>query len=205
MDSEGILMKSERNGNIRRVLISVLLCTSMILGAFGAIIGTVEAQTENAIFMGNVTVGGTPSNETLVMYSYGDFPERNSTITNATGDYEIWVLGGITYSLLFANGAAMFDDNAQIEDIYINPSETKIVNTDLTPAPARTATIRGYVTNASNTSQPVTTGHPLGLRMDFMLGGDPDYINWSATNSSGYYKMNVLPGSAAHQVVDTHR
>jgi len=204
--SEGIQMdRDDRSRNGNRVLMTALVTMTMIIGSLAVFAGTAEAQPEDAIFTGNVTVDGTPSNETLVMYglTVDEFPAQNSTVTDLLGDYEIWVTGGDTYDLYFANGAAMFDQDAMNEGNYINPSETIVIDADLNPAPPRTVTIKGYINNVSNTSEPVTTGHVLGLHMDLMMGGDgPDYINWTVTNSSGYYEMDMLSGALGIAVFD---
>jgi PKD repeat protein len=173
----------------------------MVFGMFMFGTGYGQAAPDDATFRGNVTVSANPAPDTLVMYSVGsqEAPAGNSTVSDIAGDYEIWVEGGYTYYLYFANGGAMFDLNAQILS-SISPGETKYVNPSLTPAPARTVTLKGYLTNASNASQPVTVGHLLGMRMS--MGGDPDYINWTVPNATGYYELMVLPGSVMAAVFD---
>jgi len=186
----------------KRVIVALFLATFMISGALIAIAPTAKAQVEDAKFIGKVTIGASPASDTLVMYALGteNYPLGNSTVTNLSGDYEIWVEGGYTYWLYFANGEAMFDTNAQAER-SIGLGETVTVNTSLTPAPARTATLMGYATNASNPSEAVTTGHVLGMKM-ITPQGMPEYMNWTVTNSTGYYEMNLVPGAIMTAIFD---
>jgi len=187
----------------KRVIVSLILATLMISGALVAIAPTAKAQVEDAKFIGTVTIGASPAADTLVMYTLGlgaeEYPADNSTVTDQFGNYEIWVEGGYTYWLYFANGGAMFDANATVEQ-SIDPGQTVVVDADLTPAPARTVTLMGYATNASNPSEPVITGHVLGMRMASEEG--PDYINWTVTDSSGYYEMDLIPGRIGAAIFD---
>ena len=86
----------------------------------------------------------------------------------------------------------MFDDNAMINR-YIDPGETVTVDADLIPAPATTVLMKGYVVNASDLFDAVADCRVLGMRMT-MSGDMPDYINWTVTDSLGYYELELLPG-----------
>jgi PKD repeat protein len=185
---------------LKRIL-AVALCLVMVAGAFaiGSLYAT--AQTEDAIFTGTVTISGTPAPDTLVMYAVGTSggePSDNATVTDSSGSYELWVEGGVTYTVYFANGKAMFDTNAQSVQT-IGHGATVTVSPDLTPAPPTEVTIKGYVTNASNPAEPVTVGHVLGIRM---VSDNPTYINWTTTDGSGYYQTTLLSGVAAVAVFD---
>lgn len=184
-----------------RACVALMLCASMIFGMFLVGAGYGRAAPDDAVFKGNVMVGGSPAPDTLVMYSIDvdGSPTGNSTVSDMNGDYEIWVEGGMNYYLYFANGAAMFDNDAQLPS-YIGVGQTKYVNATLNPAPTRTVTVKGYLTNASNASQPVTGGHVLALRA--LYGGEPDYINWTKPNTTGYYEAMVLPGMVLAAVFD---
>ena len=185
---------------MKRIL-AVALCLVMVAGAFaiGSLYAT--AQTEDAIFTGTVTISGTPAPDTLVMYAVGTSggePSDNATVTDSSGSYELWVEGGVTYTVYFANGKAMFDTNAQSVQT-IGHGATVTVSPDLTPAPPTEVTIKGYVKNASNPAEPVTVGHVLGIRM---VSGNPTYINWTTTDGSGYYETTLLSGVVAVAVFD---
>jgi len=182
-------------------ILAVALCLVMVAGAFaiGSLYAT--AQTEDAIFTGTVTISGTPAPDTLVMYAVGTSggePSDNATVTDSSGNYELWVEGGATYTVYFANGKAMFDTNARSVQT-IGHGETVTVSPDLTPAPPTEVTIKGLVTNASNPAEPVTVGHVLGITM---VSDNPTYINWTTTDGSGYYQTTLLSGVAAVAVFD---
>lgn len=193
-------MSNEKIRHVR-ACVALMLCASMVFGMFLVGTGHGLAAPEQATFKGNVKIGTEPAPGTLVMYSLDvqRSPTGNSTVSNSTGDYEIWVEGGNDYYLYFANGDAMFDSNSQIQS-HIGVSQTKYVNATLTPAPARTVTVKGFLTNASNASEPVTGGHVLALRAS--MGGEPDYINWTKPNATGYYEAMVLPGIVMAAVFD---
>jgi len=184
-----------------RACVAFAVCASMIFGMFFLGTGYGQAAADNAVFKGQVKIGTDPAPDTLVMYSVGaqESPSGNSTVSDLAGDYEIWVEGGQSYYLYYANGAAMFDSNAQVPSA-IAPGEVKYVNVTLTPAPARTVTLKGHLTNASNASQPVTGGHLLGFMMTGE--GNPDYINWTKPNSTGYYEVTVIPGPVMVAIFD---
>ncbi len=183
-----------------RACVAFVLCASMVFGMFFLGTGFGQAAPENAVFKGNVKIGADPAPDTLIMYSVDvqSSPAGNSTLSNTTGDYEIWVEGGSDYYLYFANGAAMFDANAQIRS-HIGLSQTKYVNATLNSAPTRTVTVKGYLTNASDAS-PVTGGHVLALRAP--MGGEPDYINWTEPDVTGYFETMVLSGPVMAAVFD---
>jgi len=181
-------------------ILAVALCLVMVAGAFAIGSLNAAAQTEDAIFTGTVTISGTPAPDTLVMYALGagGEPSDNATVTDASGNYELWVEGGATYTVYFANGKAMFDMNSQSVQT-IGHGETITVNPDLTPAPPTEVTIKGFVTNASNPAEPVTVGHVLGIRM---VSDNPTYINWTTADGSGYYETTLLSGVVAAAVFD---
>ena len=176
------------------------MCASMMFGMLSVGAGFGHASPDNAIFKGNVKIDTDPAPDTLVMYSVGaqEAPSGNSTVSDLAGDYEMWVDGGRTYYLYFANGAAMFDFNAQIQSAIL-PGQTKFVNATLNPAPARTVTMKGFLTNSSD-SQPVTAGHLLGFESP--TGQDPEYINWTTPDANGYYEVTVIPGPVMAAIFD---
>jgi PKD repeat protein len=194
-----------RPDNLMRTATALSLCACMMLGTIALGSDGASAQTDDAVFTGTVTIAGYGvAPDTLVMYSMDgqDTPSGNSTVTDSSGQYEIWVEGGHDYALYFANGLAMFDAGATYERT-IYPGETIVVDPTLNLAPARSSTISGTVYNASNPSEPVTTGHVLGLHFSAM-GPDagPDYINWTTTDGAGYYELGILDGMVGIAVFD---
>ena len=183
-----------------RNCVAIVICASMILGmlCLGAV--PAKAAPDNAVLKGVVKIGAAAAPDTLIMYTLDreGTPYGNSTVSDASGNYELWVEGGHTYYVYFANGGSMFNTAAKLQT-QVSVGETEWVNASLTAAPERTVTVKGLVTNASDGS-PVTGGHVLGLRA--LMGGEPDYVNWTVANSTGYYEVKVLPGLVMAAVFD---
>ncbi|GAH63103.1 unnamed protein product, partial [marine sediment metagenome] len=111
----------------------------------------------------------------------------NDTYTNSSGYYKINVAAGTIDLDFSANGYY-----SESTDYYtIGENETIYVNISLLPHLPENSTVCGYVTNEI-TDQPIENAY-----VDLYWKDNQGHHDWNDTytNSSGYYKINVAPGT----------
>ncbi|TLZ63324.1 MAG: carboxypeptidase regulatory-like domain-containing protein, partial [Methanobacteriota archaeon] len=133
---------------------------------------------------------GSPIQGASVRVETTDFPWRFEATTDAAGYYEIAVPPH-RYSVQATSPAHYLGAAAAA----VGSGMTVWANVSLVPAAARSARLQGYVTDAV-TSAPVATGRVLA-ELGF------SYRNSTALNASGYYAMDLVPGSYDVQTNET--
>ncbi|HLF05884.1 MAG TPA: PKD domain-containing protein, partial [Thermoplasmata archaeon] len=108
----------------------------------------------------------------------------NDTGTNASGYYSADVESGRV--------SAFYLESAYYTQIWNFTASGAVywLNVSLDPAPPRSGTIQGRVTD-------LITGLPLADPLVIAIKSDWTYINLTTGDGSGAYKLNVIPGSYA--------
>jgi hypothetical protein len=125
---------------------------------------------------------GAPIPGASVRVETSDFPWRFEATTDPAGYFDIAVPPH-RYTVQATSPAHYLGAAAAA----VGSGMSVWANVSLVPAAARSARLRGYVTDAVS-SAPVTTGRVLAE-----LGST--YRNSTSLNASGYYAMDLLPGS----------
>src|SRR5213593_268 len=131
------------------------------------------------------SVSGGPIGGATVRIEASDLPWVFEATTDPTGYYEVAVPGH-RYSVT----AWSVDHDQAASTVAVGSGQAVWANETLSAAGARSARLRGFVTDAV-TSAPVTVGG--------IFAGHPwwdsgrGYVNESSLNSSGYYEMNLVP------------
>ncbi len=137
---------------------------------------------------------GSPVAGATVRIEASDFPWRFEGTTDGAGFFDIAVPPH-RYSLEATSPA-----HAVLAiPIAVGSGETVWSNVTLTAASPRSARLQGYVTDTVS-SAPVTTGQVLAGPPSW---NPPSYRNSSALNASGYYAMDLVPGSYDIQTIET--
>ena len=116
-----------------------------------------------------------------------DNSNGNFTSTDGSGYYQVNVADGI-YGIMVAHGGHMFN---YTQGIAVWGMRTAWANISLSPAPARTSTVKGYVNDSK-------TGNPLkgiDIVAAHIIGQVPEYANLTTTDPSGFYQMSIIPDS----------
>ncbi len=123
-----------------------------------------------------------------------DLPWRFEGTTDGAGYFDV-VVPPHRYSLEATSPAHV----VAAVGIAVGSGETVWRNVTLTAASALSAGIRGYVTDTVS-GAPVTTGQVLAGPPSW---NPPSYRNSSALNASGYYAMDLVPGSYDLRTIET--
>jgi hypothetical protein len=150
---------------------------------------TVGSRAETAVICGYVNnSGGEPVVNALVTVSGRiDYQQTytNTTTTDTTGFYFMHAPALRVRVTVSAQG---YCDMTSYQ-FTVHENNTYWRNFTLVPRPTETATIRGYITSAQN-STPLSAN--VSLRWTDSQGNT--YQNTTASDGSGYYQMNVAPG-----------
>lgn len=167
------------------VLVVVLLASGLALGSGpdGRVRGFVTDFST-----------GSPVPGATVRIEASDLPWRFEGTTDITGYFDLAVPPH-RYALEVTSPA----HTVAAIGIALGSGETLWVNVTLTAASPRSARIQGYVTDGVS-SAPVTTGQVLAGPPSWI---PPSYRNASAVNASGYYAMDLVPGSYNIQTIET--
>jgi hypothetical protein len=141
---------------------------------------------ENSIVKGYVWDAETRLGIGDVSVSFSDWTIDywNFTFTNESGYYEMNISAGNFSVDASKEGYISYS----YDPLTIGPNETVWHNITLTPIPPEVSTIKGYVLDEE-------TG--LGIAEAYVSFLDPeiDYYNFTFTNESGYYEINVSSGN----------
>ena len=179
---------------ISALLIVLLMCSMPVAGMLEQIDDSqtneepIAPQVMTGVY-GWVTVGGvTPMNATtVVVQDVNNATNKNQTTTNATGFYTVSVdvtSPGQEFIVYSINRSCFLHQN----DIYLDPGVPEEYNISMNLAPARNATVKGFLTDSR-------TGGPINdTSMVAFSGHQPEaYFNSTATNATGYFEMGLVP------------
>jgi len=110
----------------------------------------------------------------------------NYTHTNSSGYYSMNVAAGEID--LYAGADGYFGEHT--DDYDIGENETLWINISLYPRPPENSVVCGYVTD-EETGDPIEDAY---VDLDWQDDQGRSYGNYTHTNSSGYYSMNVAAG-----------
>ena len=121
---------------------------------------------------------------------YGDY-----TYTDSSGYYSMSVAAGVIDLYVRADGYFKeYTDNYNIDE-----HETLQIDVSLYPKPPENSVVHGYVTN-EQTGDPIDGAH---VGLDWEDNQGHHYGNYTYTNSSGFYSMNVAAGKIdLHAIAD---
>ena len=178
-------------GHALQTLSAILLCASMISSLLVLMPSRSAAAPTDAWIEGTVTDGLNPIENVYILYmpmmSSGSV--MGSGWTNATGHYNVTVIGGVQYLVMGFHGG-YWAVNASVS---LNSGETltlDFVMNSIAPA-LDDVVLRGQVTD--ELGNPVTVGNVIGYVYDPYNGGQgaPKYGNLTATDTYGNFSVNV--------------
>src|SRR2546425_9272201 len=157
------------------------------IAAFIVASGFVTASGPDGRVRGFVTdsVSGGPISRATLRLQASDFPWVFDTSTDSTGYYELAVP---SHRYTVTSWGSEHDQ--VVSTVAVGSGQTVWLNETLPAAGARSARLRGYITDAS-TSAPVTVGEIIAGHPWWNTG--QGYVNQSSMNSSGDYEMNHVP------------
>jgi PKD repeat protein len=165
----------------------IVLFGAVFMAAFAAVTTPpVLANPGDLVISGQVTDNSTslPIANALIHVEGQTLGYLNETFTDASGNYSMTLpAGGFLFAVAHGEYYLFLE-----QTLLITGNTVKDVSLD--PAPARTARVRGNVTD-STTSNPVFPGMMLALTPPAM---EPDYLNFSALDENGAYDMAIIPG-----------
>ncbi|MCU0852444.1 MAG: carboxypeptidase regulatory-like domain-containing protein [Thermoplasmata archaeon] len=178
-----------------KVFAAVLLCVMMTTSVLVLLPKSAEAAPSDGWIAGVITDGTNPIDgafvvSVLMMGGGGPF---SSAWSDATGAYNLTVIGGLEYMVLAFHG----DHLVTYGSTSVEPAETSTLDLVMTPlAPAvADVVIKGYLTD--ELGNPVTVGSVLGFVLDPMGEmGMPYYGNTTTPDGLGFYTVNVTASPA---------
>ena len=168
----------------RCYLVAVLVAAVLLVPA-----GFAAASGPNGTLQGFVTDVGTSAAiaGASVRIQADDLPWAFELTTDATGYYGV-SLPNHLYTV-YVSARAYFLNTTSAG---VGSGVTTWFNVTLNPATARSARLQGYVTDRAS-SAPVTVGRIVAAPPWWSSGNA--YRNTSAMNVSGYYQMDLVPGT----------
>ena len=144
---------------------------------------------ENSVICGYITdsVADDPIDGADIIQVYYDasmYYDWNYTCTNSSGFYSVNIAAGDI--LLYSDADGYYGDSVAKYDISEN--ETLWINLSLVPLPPENSTVCGYITD-NVTENPIENAY---VSLNWHDGHF--YQNYTFTNSSGFYSMNVAAG-----------
>ena len=119
-----------------------------------------------------------------------DYWYSNSTYTNETGYYEINVPEGNFYVSAYS-----YEYTSNYTHVYVQPNSVVWVNLTLQPPLPENSVVKGYVTDAE-TNEPIEWAW-VSIHTYYEPGeyyGYDYYWNYTSTDETGYYEMNLPEG-----------
>jgi len=146
---------------------------------------------ENSVVCGYVTdeTTGDPIEDARVRLSWCDEHEhhdRNCSYTNSSGFYSMNVAAGEFY--LYISADRYFSESTEYYNFDIGENETMWVNISLEPYPPENSIVCGFINNSLTGDFIENAYVGLNWRDGYF------YQNYTSTNSSGFYSMNVAAG-----------
>ena len=149
------------------------------------------APPENSVICGYITdnVTDDPINGADIIQVDHDasmYYDWNYTCTNSSGFYSVNIAAGDI--LLYSDADGYYDNS--VTKYNISENETLWINLSLVPLPPENSTVCGYITD-NVTENPIENAN---VGLGWYDGQDHYYQNYTSTNSSGFYSMNVAAG-----------
>jgi len=184
-------------GRRTKVLSAIALCILMITSMLVLLPSKATAAPNDGWIQGIVTDGAmNPIEHAYMIYilnMMGGGSPVASTWTDASGLYNFTVPGGFDYMVLAFHGN-YFSANGTTSVLPGEQSDLDFVMTPIAPL-VTDVTLKGWVKDSDGI--PVTIGTVIGVVNDpsNMGQGPPLYANSTMADSSGWYSLNVIPGS----------
>ena len=187
------------------LLAVLVLCGLTLPGLFPSGPSKTSMLANDGWIEGQVTDGTDPLPNAYVLYFMssggGGGGPLGTNLTDATGHYNLTVIGGIGYTVIAFHGDHYAASGAAAPD----PGETvtlNLVEISISPLLANVI-IKGFVLDTNR--NPVLGGDVLGFTNDPITMGDgaPIYGNFTTADPlTGAFTVNVIPGTAGG---GTHR
>jgi hypothetical protein len=151
----------------------------------------IEISAETSVICGYVTSTGQPINSAVVSVS-GRINQQqsynNHTTTNSTGFYFM----NVPAMRLRASVSAQGYCDGSGGPYTIPTNQTYWANFSLAPRPLETATLRGYISSALN-STPISAN----ISLRWQDSAQNTYRNTTASDINGFYQLHVAPGTVS--------
>ncbi len=181
------------------VLLAVLIICAMVMVSVSVMLSPTQSKAKLAVnegwIAGQVTNGTGPIDNATVLYllAAGAGQPLGAGWTNASGHYNLTVLGGVSYIVVVFHGAYYTAGGGAAPPVG-GTATCDIVMNSIAPVVADVV-LTGYVLDGSG--NPVPGGNVAGYVLDPLNGGEgfPMYGNVTAINeTTGRYTVNVIPG-----------
>jgi hypothetical protein len=147
------------------------------------------APLENSVICGYITDNVTDDpidGADIIQVDYDAYYDWNYTCTNSSGFYSVNIAAGDI--ILYSDADGYYGNSVAKWDISEN--ETLWINLSLVPLPPENSTVCGYITD-NVTKNPIENAN---VGLGWYDGQGHYYQNYTSTNSSGFYSMNVAAG-----------
>ena len=179
-----------------KALVATILCISLATSMLVMIPGTTLAAPGDGWIEGTVTDGVNPIPNVLLIYILnmgGGGNPLGSGLTDALGQYNLTVAGGLSYMVLAFEGNYYSNSSTAV----VVSGATTIADIVMTPIAPMVAdvTLHGFVKD--ELGNPVAVGSIIGYTNDPLMtgGGPPYYGNATVPDTFGEYYVNVIPGT----------